>query len=204
MMKKIKMTLLAVALMVATVANAQFSWGVQGGVNLSNLSFDQDIPLSVNPKIGFNIGLMADYDFAHNMAIQSGLFFTTKGAKSEREILGNELKTTINLMYLQIPVHFAYKVDVTPGARIVFHGGPYAAYGVGGSHKVNGKKVDDSKIFGDDGYRPFDFGLGIGVGAEFGQIFVGLGWDMGLANISRGDVGTLRNQNAFLTVGYKF
>ena len=65
---------------------------------------------------------------------------------------------------------------------------------------------DVDKIFGDsDGqYKPFDAGLGLGVGAEFGPVLLDLGWDMGLVNISNRDNGDVKNQNAYLSVGYKF
>ncbi|HHU97946.1 MAG: hypothetical protein QM237_07355 [Bacteroidota bacterium] len=42
---------------------------------------------------------------------------------------------TINPIYLQVPVHYAYKNALNPGTRVVLHAGPYAAYGVGGKQK---------------------------------------------------------------------
>ena len=204
-MKKIKLSLLAVALMVATAASAQVSFGIQGGVNLSNLNVEG---VSTSSKFGFNAGILTDFSFTHDMGIRSGLHFTTKGTKWEM----GPLQLTVNLMYLQIPVHFAYKIDVSPGTRIVFHAGPYVAYGIGGSNRFNMDIPDeigfdpDAPVFGSgvDQYKPFDFGLGLGVGAEFGRILVGIGWDMGLLNISNDDTGTVRNQNAFLTLGFRF
>lgn len=53
----------------------------------------------------------------------------------------------------------------------------------------------------------FDFGIGLGIGAEFGKINAGLGYDFGLLdvakNIEDNDL-TLRNGNAYISVGYKF
>lgn len=112
-------------------------------------------------------------------------------------------------MYLQIPVHYAYKIDVSPGTRVVLHAGPYAAYGVGGKSKLSGSVGDigaeyEEDVFGDDGFKRFDAGLGLGVGAEFGPLLFDIGWDMGLVNIVDSDNGDLKNQNAYLSVGYKF
>lgn len=189
---------------VATVVSAQVSLGVKGGVNMSN--FYGDELDNENLKIGFNVGLLADYEFSYNSAVQTGLFFTTKGFKYDSQALDY----TENLMYLQLPVHYAYKLDVSPGTRVVFHAGPYAAYGVGGSRKAKlgnlSGEWDVDKIFGDGArqYKAFDAGLGLGVGAEFGPILVDLGWDMGLVNISNTDNGNIKNQNAYLSVGYKF
>ena len=113
-----------------------------------------------------------------------------------------------NLNYLQLPVHFAYKYEVMPATRLVFHAGPYIAYGVGGKSEVTSGSVSitNDNVFGDENYqyKPFDAGLGLGVGAEFGQFLLGLGWDMGLVNISRIDDGNIKNKNAYLSIGYRF
>lgn len=110
------------------------------------------------------------------------------------------------MMYLQMPVHFAYKLDVAPATRVVFHAGPYVAYGVGGKMSSTIGKITSSVNTFDKnlGFKPFDAGLGLGVGAEFGQFLVDLGWDMGLVNISRDKNGSVKTQNAYLSVGYKF
>ena len=205
-MKKMRLSLIAAMLVLVTAASAQANLGVKGGVNMSN--FYGDELNDKNVKIGFHVGLAVDYEFMYNSAIQTGLFFTTKGFKTENVDLDAEY--TENLMYLQLPVHYAYKLDVSSGTRIVFHAGPYAAYGVGGSRKASVGNIsgewDVDKIFGDGNrqYKPFDAGLGLGVGAEFGPILLDLGWDMGLVNISNVSNGNIKNQNAYLSVGYKF
>ena len=53
--------------------------------------------------------------------------------------------------------------------------------------------------------KRLDAGLGLGVSTEFGPILLDLGWDMGLINVAR-DSGneSVKNQNAYLTIGYRF
>ena len=206
-MKKMRFMLVVAMLAMVTVASAQMNLGVKGGVNMSN--FYGDELDDKNVKIGFHIGLAADYDFAYNSAIQTGLFFTTKGAKYTSSFGDASGELTVNPMYLQIPVHYAYKIDVSPGTRVVLHAGPYAAYGVGGKSKLSGSVGDigaeyEEDVFGDDRFKRFDAGLGLGVGAEFGPLLFDIGWDMGLVNIVDSDNGDLKNQNAYLSVGYKF
>jgi hypothetical protein len=207
-MKKMRFMLVVAMLAMVTVASAQMNLGVKGGVNMSN--FYGDELDDNNVKIGFHVGLAADIDFAYNSAIQTGLYFTTKGSKystSFGEVSGD---LTVNPMYLQLPVHYAYKIDVSPGTRVVLHAGPYAAYGVGGKSKFSASVGDmsgeeESNVFGDDGFlKRFDAGLGLGVGAEFGPLLLDLGWDMGFVNIVDSSEGDLKNQNAYLSVGYKF
>lgn len=201
-MKKLRLSLVVAMLAIVTAASAQLNLGIKGGVNMSN--FYGDELTDKNMKIGFHVGLAADYDFAPSMALQTGLFFTTKGAKVVYDfpIIG-EVDGTLNSLNLQIPVHFAYKQDVTPGTRIVFHAGPYVAYGVGGKISSNDTELGDT--FGDNGLlKPFDAGLGLGVGAEFGRFLVDIGWDMGLVNVANFSNGNMKNQNAYLSVGFKF
>ena len=202
-MKNLKFIFLAIFLLTAAFANAQVSLSVRGGVNMSNIQTDEPNCVK-SPKFGFNIGAFADFYVAHNMAIQSGLFFSTKGA-SENIREANELERTVTgFSYFQVPVHFAYKIDVAPGMRVVFHAGPYIALGVSSFVNVNDVKMRNAFGCRPYQYQPFDWGLGIGVGADFQRILVGIGLDFGLYDISNQSNVRGRNQNAFLTVGYRF
>lgn len=194
--------MVVVLLAIASLAGAQnFSFNVKGGLNLSNLSGDVE---DNKVKPGFHIGVGADYNFAPNMAIQSALLYSAKGAKADLE----GIDITLNANYLQLPVHFAYKIDAAPGTKVVLHAGPYIAYGVGGEikGKESGVTVAIDTFDGDIGLmKRLDAGLGLGVSTEFVPILLDLGWDMGLINVAR-DSGneSVKNQNAYLTIGYRF
>ena len=204
-MKKIKLSLVIALLgMVSLVGAQNASFSIKGGLNMSN--FYGDELSDKNMKTGFHIGVGADFEFAPNMAIQSGLLFTSKGAKYTTDLVSTELNANAN--FLQLPLHFAYKIDVMPGTRVVLHAGPYVAYGIGGKTSAGNVEVDTFKddAFLDvlNGLKPFDAGIGLGVGAEFGSILLDLGWDMGLTNLSRVSGYDVKTQNAYLSVGYKF
>ncbi len=206
-MKKIKLSLVIALLAIVSLVGAQnTSFSIKGGLNMSNFYGDELSDKSM--KTGFHAGIGADFEFAPNMAIQTGLLFSSKGAKYTTDILNSELDVTAN--FIQLPLHFAYKIDVMPGTRVVLHAGPYIAYGIGGKAKVNisGENITETDTFDSDfGLKNFDSGLGLGVGAEFGRILVDLGWDMGLVNLSRaeGRYGEeIKTQNAYLSIGYKF
>ncbi len=195
-----KTCLVAIALLIGVNTYAQdqpVTFGVKAGVNLSNLSGDVD---GTDAKIGFNAGVTLDYGFTPDVYLLTGLQLTTKGFKAG----SGDNKFTSNLMYLQLPVHVGYKLTVAEATKIVFHAGPYAAYGIGGKSELtlDGKKEKENS-FQKGLYKKFDFGVGLGVGAEFGKIGVDLGYDFGLANINDGD-GKIRNMNAYLSLGYKF
>ncbi|MBB4037088.1 hypothetical protein GGR21_003003 [Dysgonomonas hofstadii] len=217
----IKTALIAVAVLVGMSANAQekpLTFGVKAGMSLSNFNGDLDM----DAKIGFNAGVTMDYALAPDLYLLTGLDFTTKGAKD-----GDDFKMKLNLSYLQLPIHVGYKLNISENTRLNLHAGPYLAYAVSGKWKVKEGGVEGSiDAFGDEvdavglKMKRFDFGLGLGVGVEFGQFNVGLGYDLGLLNIADfgknveiDEEGTItvdasnfkvRNMNAYLTVGYKF
>ena len=195
-MKKLKLSLVIAFLGVISLVGAQTaSLSVKGGLNMSN--FYGDELTDKNMKPGFHIGLGADLGLTPNLFLQTGLFFSTKGAKYT-----DSGSVTVTANYLQLPLHLAYKIDVTPGTKVVLHAGPYVGYGIGGKMKVGTVSIDT--FHKDLGLlKPFDVGAGIGVGAEFGKILVDLGWDMGLTNIARVG-GDIKNQNAYLSLGFKF
>lgn len=207
-MKTIKTLLFAAALFIGVNANAQLginplSFGIKGGINMSNFSGDLN---DTSAKIGWNAGITVDLSLPANLYLASGVELTTKGAKYEGGMYDNNgslAKATSNPMYLQIPVHLGYKINAFPTTNILFHAGPYWAYGLGGKTKVAGQKFD---FFGDNGgFKRNDFGLGFGVGAEFlGKITIGANCDFGLLNIAKTEGYTVRTQNAYLSAGYKF
>lgn len=200
-----KLILLSAIVLMNLCASAQdkpFTFGVKAGVNLANFSGDVE---NNKAKIGYNVGVTVDYAITPEFYLLSGLEFTTKGVKWK----AGDDEQKANPMYLQVPVHAGYKIKITEGTRLMLHAGPYVAYGIGGKNSIkeNGKEIAKYNFFGDKESgraKRFDFGLGLGVGVEFGKINAGLGWDFGLLNFSRAENNKLRNMNGYLTVGYKF
>lgn len=200
-MKKMSFTTMIVAMVMMIVCagtvNAQdkfVTFGVKGGANLS--SYSGDIK-NTNYVFKYQFGVTADIALTDHLYVVTGLDFQTKGTKVDSKI---NKDTKYNPMYLQLPVHAAYKFDIAPSMRFVVEAGPYIAYGIGGKMKGD-RKVD---IFGDDKFKRFDFGLGAGIGLEYKMIAVKAGYDFGLINVSDAKGVKARNQNAYLTLGYRF
>ncbi len=189
-MKKLRLLLLAITIVTVPMAKAQISFAVKGGVNLSNWYGESSKPFS--PKIGFNAGIMTEYGLANNFCLQSGLTLHSKGMI----IKYNGGSKTYNSIYLQLPVHAGYKVDISPAVKVMLHAGPYIAYGIAGKIRSNGVSQD---LF-DEHYRRFDTGAGLGVSAEYRSFLLDLGIDMGLLIFQE----TFKNLNSYLSVGYRF
>jgi len=198
-MKKIRIIwlfILAASFTCVSLVNAQDSpltFGVKGGVNYSN--FGGDLKSTKN-VIKYQFGVTVDYEIIGGIYLQSGLELVTKGSKTK----SSGTNTKYNPMYLQVPIHFAYKHEIAEGTKLVVSLGPYAAYGIGG--KVKGETKEN--IFGKNRFQRFDFGIGGGLGVEFGKIAVMAGYDFGLTNISDMKGVDVKNRNAYLTLGYKF
>ena len=206
-MRKFKLSLIIAFFGMVTLAGAQsVSYSIKGGLNMSNFYAD-DLD-DKDMKVGFHVGIGADLEFAPNIALQTGLFYSTKGAEYLSKADGDPIDVNVSANYLQLPIHIAYKIDVTPGTKVVLHAGPYIAYGIGGKAKAGTLEMDtfkdDAMLNLFNGLKPFDAGLGLGVGAEFGPILVDIGWDMGLTNLARASNVDVKNQNAYISLGYKF
>ncbi|MDR2949594.1 MAG: PorT family protein [Prevotella sp.] len=186
------LSLFGTSLMTAQILPVKF--GIRGGVNLSDYGGDMK---DVKSALRYQVGFTADLGLTENIYLQTGLDFLTKGGKYKPET-GKEVK--YNPIYLQLPVHVAYKMKVAPGTKVVVNAGPYAAYGLGG--KAKGEEKED--IFGKDGFKRFDFGVGAGLGVEFGILALNVGYDWGLANISEIKDVKVKNKSAYITLGLKF
>lgn len=230
-MKKFKLSLIIAMLGIVSLVSAQSaSLNVKGGLNMSSFYGNNLSGKDVKP--GYHAGIALDLEFADDISLQTGLYFTSKGAEYSHFEPQTEDKAangfdgyveySVSANYIHLPLHLAYKMDVTPSTRVFFHAGPYFAYGVSGKRnyikgweKGNYTEVlgpENANTFSDEGgFKPFDMGLGLGVGAEFGVIVIDLGWDMGFKNISKMNRGIakinkekIKNQSTYLSIGYKF
>ena len=108
---------------------------------------------------------------------------------------------TINQLYLELPLMVGARIHTASNFDLLFKGGPYLAYGVGGKTKIDGVS-EKADTFGDDGLKRFDAGLGLGVAFEFGKIVVGVETGTSFTKVASGV--SAHNLSALATIGYKF
>ena len=181
-MKKALLLFALVAISVVSI-NAQdnLKWGVMAGMNVSG----------------------AYMDFA--------ALLTLKGAKVDG---GSLASITFNPYYLEVPVRVGYKYAVNDDFSLFGSVGPYIAVGLFGKAKakVDGDYFDfdeiggnsaSEDIFGDDGLKRFDLGLGLKAGVEFSKKYqVAISYDFGLVEVIK-EVG-MKNRNLMISLGYMF
>ena len=211
-MSRIILSILLVALLMASNTQAQITFGARVGFNLTNLyqKDEQGDMKGLDWKPGFQIGAVVDYPLLNDLSIQPGILFATQGAKTETKVSGHKAKATINLHYIQVPINLQYKYDLNY-IKLFAQAGPYIGYGIGGKLKTEiseGKTSvsNSSKIKfgrGDDAdFNAFDFGFGLGAGLQFGNIQAVFGYNQGLVNLDT-DVNA-KNLGLCLTVTYLF
>ena len=182
-----------------SIAQSPASFGLRAGVNFQNLNGKNFTGGNLNNKlkVGFNVGVTADVPVAApEYFVQTGLLFTTKGAKVEP---GTGPANKVNLNYLEVPITFLYKPVVGEG-RLLLGVGPYLGFGIGGS-------ADYGDIDFKNDLKRFDAGGNVLFGYQFTpNVSAQLNAQLGLLNIQKHTTGdeTLKNTGFGVSLGYHF
>lgn len=203
-------------------AEQPITFGIRAGVNFSGIADNNDE--FDKTKTGFNVGLNMDLPIFQSFYVQTGLYFTTKGAKYESDKNKNYwYKDQINPMYLELPIYASWRLDVSEYTQLQVNIGPYFAVGVGGKYKWS--EGGDSWDYEDSGkeslfgkkseleypMRRGDVGLGLGAGITVHKIYLGFTYSFGFNNLLRNSDGykdasndKFRNRNFTIQVGFNF
>jgi len=229
---KIKiLTVIGLAVLSVTAMKAQVSFGVEAGPNFQNMvGKDSDGDKVTNGLlVGFHVGVTAGIPIAPDFLFQTGLLFSQKGSKNNEGLIplkaaGGDYNTTTRISYIELPLNLLFKPQFG-GGHILVGFGPYVAYGLGGTQKVNypnnptlEQKIkfrseipiadywDIETVY----FRGFDAGADIFAGYELDMgLFVLLKTQLGLLNMIT-DVrdwegeSNLKNTGFGLSVGYNF
>lgn len=222
-MNKLLLTLSLVFLTTFSFAQT-VNFGVKAGINLSTVAFNDPLPnfaYDAQNITGFQAVVVANIGFQH-LDIQPGLFFITKGQKftEEESIPNNNQNYSVHVTgsqkfnYLELPVNFLYKIQVTPGTKIRAGGGPYLGYGLSGTTiiHITGSQTSNytgGVTFGTDeaknDYKRFDYGVNFTTGVELKKHFtIDLNYGLGLKNIMWTRGADLKNRSLALSIGYLF
>lgn len=204
--------------------DSPFQFGIKGGGNLFSTSMNIKDYADKKIKIGYQIGLSAEYEFSDNFYLETGVYFVTKGVKLRGDIGSSAEKThwkqTFNMQYLELPLLATYKIELVSDTKIFFNIGPYVGYGIGGKASIlndyvnldNAVNKDKLDIFGDNRMKEIDFGLKFGLGLEFEKFTFGWSYEFGLIDVEHknNELNYLLNNKHYkhkgimLLVGYKF
>jgi hypothetical protein len=141
-------------------AQSPVSFGLKGGINISNFSgsdFDYDA------RTGVMVGAVAAISLpALPIGIETGLFYTQKGAEASEDGITGALKVD----YIEVPL--LAKINLGPPGPIQPHlmVGPYLGFNVNAEAEISG---DGGSLSGDisDETKSTEFGGIAGLGIDF-------------------------------------
>lgn len=173
---------------------------------------------ALSTKISFLAGLQYEREgiIGDDFGLYAGVEYSAKGVKDMMFLDGREGNFDMN--YIQLNLGLKYTKEFW-GIEGFGFAGPYVAYGIGGDSEIGGNEFEDG-TFGDvhspssgyfyydggAGFSKLDYGLNIGVGAEWKNIRLIAGYQKGFADISNDNVLSdgFKNYGFYLKVGYAF
>lgn len=196
---------LALLLMLALSSNVKsqssVGLGIEGGLNMSNVTVTPDINSS--SRTGFLVGGFVDMGVSDMVHIRSGLRYVTKGFSNT--VNGNTFND--KLSYLEIPALLEVRFPVNM-VKPYLTAGPTLGIRLSASEDAtNGVQVQNSDV--SNVYTSIDFGLYFGGGMDIHvasktDLFIGVGYSLGLSNIANIQNVTGKNNGIQLTSGVKF
>jgi hypothetical protein len=184
-MKNVKFILVMVALFVVSTADAQFRFGVKGGVNVAYAKFEKKYFNSDNIT-GFHVGPALEGMVGQGgIGIETAVLYSQKGFDSDNE--------TVRNAFLEIPLNLKFKFGL-PFVNPYVAAGPYIDIRVSGDEKWNVSKTTGG-VADQIKTKSFGAGLNFSAGAEFFKnLQLGVTYSLGLTdNYETFDVKDIEN-----------
>ena len=158
-------------------ASKGVKYGIRGGLNISNLDFEEMTPFENKHRNSIFIGVFACIDLSKTMSLMPELQFSAVGGKAE----------PLNLDYIQVPILLRFKLSNK------IHAGIGPQFGL----KVN--KVDDNaNNMAYSGVAGLEFRINY-------ALFVDARYTYGFRNVFDDNAGvSAKNRNVQIGIGYKF
>ena len=176
-------------------------FGLRGGGTFSIVSSDDPLLDGGSMRAGVNVGFVAGFQMVPSTPLyfETGLMYVEKGGEGKYQ--GS--KFTYSLNYLEVPLLLKYNGVVDRDLSIQPFIGGFLSAGVGGKIRDFGHRQAFSS-FSDDGFKRFDGGIRLGCGLQYAHLYAEVGYDIGLANISRDSFDTSRTGSLYATLGVNF
>jgi hypothetical protein len=200
---------LLVALGVPGPARAAGAYTVGGGPNLSFVDREEAPGETFSVRFGFNAGVGYERPFSRYFSLIPEANLETRGVVSEAYSagLGADTKTTLKLLYLQVPVLAVAKLPLGPAALNAYIG-PSLGLRLSSEAELRGAGQTTTRDL-DDETRLFNFGIEWGIGVEFparrGRVFIRPGYYIGQTEVyEEGEGPEMKFVDIRLKMGYRF
>ena len=176
MKKIINVLLVAVCIAMAMPAQAQFNWGLKGGLNLSKASFSGSDFKSDN-YTGFFVGPMAEFTLpVAGLGIDGALVYSQKGIKMGDDDVNESLKQKS----LEIPINLKYTVGLGRLLGVFIAAGPQFGFDL---------NSDEWKFYTEEfSFKKSNFSINVGVGAKLiNHLQIGVNYNIPLGKTAEYD-----------------
>src|SRR5262245_4197849 len=95
-----KKALVVPFMLLASLAFGQISFGIKGGVNISNFSGGDFNNVKKEALVGFHAGGLIHWRIAQHIVLEPELLYSTQGAK----LTNGSVETNYKLNYITIPI----------------------------------------------------------------------------------------------------
>ena len=175
-MKKYLVLTAIAALFITLPTQAGLKWGVKAGVNIADISSDENFYKNTDNYTGFQVGPMVEFTVpVIGIGLDAALLYSQTGFKMNDETVKNG--------DLLVPVNLKYKLSLLDIVGAYATAGPY----------IGLKLYGDDQSFSDgnlaDGIltqvesESFSAGLNFGLGVELlGKLQVGVNYQLGLTD----------------------
>ena len=211
-MKKIFLFIFVIALCSQTFS--QFKYGIEAGLNLSNIKGDD--PRKISGTSGIVTGINGQYELFNFLSVGTGLYYSQKGATRS---LFNKIQGIENYNYIEVPFNVFYTIPIPQSGKTSVFAGFYAAHLLSASVTPD-NEGQSSAVNIDDMMRTSDYGMNFGVRQGFnlssGMINFGIKYSLGLASLDYKDAkkygelipgsgnSKLYNSAITFTIGYSY
>lgn len=153
--------------------------GIKGGINFSNLFIDE--ATKDYTRTGFHIGVYGQFLNAfEQFGIQPELLFNTKGGRADYDMTANNGELRFNLNYIDVPILAVWKLGDAADLRL----GPYISYLVNASISASGDFGPEYTNLDKGSFNAFDYGLSGDFGLNFGEMSLGVRYNLGFRRVA--------------------
>lgn len=147
-MKKIIVSMLAILMFQAMPSKAQISFGVKGGINVTNMKFSKDV-IDAKNQSGFFIGPTVKFKLPLvGLGFDVAALYDQREADTDAFVGVNEESETAKIKQksINVPINLRYSIGLGDLAGIYFAAGPQFGFNVGDKHIGENFKMKNSNL----------------------------------------------------------
>ena len=184
-MKRILLILLISVSLLQTKAQ---KFGLIAGYHASNLT-SLYANYESKPLGFFHGGILMDLDLNPKLVLRGQTLYTSFGYKNSNIVADHEEGYTLgwiqkeSINYIQVPVYFLYKIDLS-SLKLKMGGGPFAAFKIDEKMQVFGDSFHNAASPGQtEGPASVIGGIGVQANIEISKLFLAFEYQYGFSNV---------------------